>query len=68
VDLYRIHSEEEALAMGLDDYLYGQGVTAIEWAERVAALLPQHTTHIHIREGDRQEQRRIYMEGIETQS
>jgi tRNA threonylcarbamoyladenosine biosynthesis protein TsaE len=40
VDMYRINQAAEALAFGLEDYLYGDGVCVIEWAERVAEILP----------------------------
>lgn len=40
IDLYRIDQTAEALAFGLDDYLYADGVCLIEWAERVALVLP----------------------------
>jgi len=40
VDLYRIESIEEALAIGLEEYLYGHGIVAIEWAERAREILP----------------------------
>jgi tRNA threonylcarbamoyladenosine biosynthesis protein TsaE len=40
IDLYRINQVAEALAFGLEDYLYGDGVCLIEWAERVAEVLP----------------------------
>jgi len=35
IDLYRV-SEEEQEGLGLEEYLYGTGVAAIEWAERLA--------------------------------
>ena len=38
--LYSINQAAEALAIGLEDYLYGDGVCLIEWAERVAEILP----------------------------
>jgi tRNA threonylcarbamoyladenosine biosynthesis protein TsaE len=41
IDLYRLDQVlEEALALGLDDYLLGQGVCVIEWAERIRSALP----------------------------
>ena len=40
VDLYRIADGSAALALGLDHYLYGDGVTVIEWAERARDLAP----------------------------
>jgi tRNA threonylcarbamoyladenosine biosynthesis protein TsaE len=45
LDLYRIPNEKEAIAIGLDEYLPGDGVTVIEWPEQIAALLPDTTRH-----------------------
>jgi tRNA threonylcarbamoyladenosine biosynthesis protein TsaE len=42
-DFYRLESEAEALRIGLDEYLDGDGVCAIEWAERFQAVLPENT-------------------------
>jgi tRNA threonylcarbamoyladenosine biosynthesis protein TsaE len=41
VDLYRVEKASEALALGLTDYIDGDDVTIIEWAERAAVLMPQ---------------------------
>jgi tRNA threonylcarbamoyladenosine biosynthesis protein TsaE len=43
IDLYRINSEAEAVAFGIEDYLPSPGVTVIEWPEKIAALLPFST-------------------------
>lgn len=40
IDAYRVSGAPEADAFGLDDYLNGDGVTVIEWAERVRDALP----------------------------
>jgi len=40
IDLYRVTGGGEALAWGVEDYLYGEGICAIEWAERIRGLLP----------------------------
>ena len=48
VDLYRLDNVEQALAIGIEDYLGGPGVTAIEWAEKIESLLPAHSTRIRI--------------------
>lgn len=39
-DLYRLHSSEEFLNMGFDEYLFAGGICCIEWSERIASLLP----------------------------
>ena len=51
IDLYRLHSAAEAFGLGLDEYLDGEGVTVIEWAERAASLLPARTIHVELRPG-----------------
>jgi tRNA threonylcarbamoyladenosine biosynthesis protein TsaE len=62
LDLYRLRGSSEALGMGLDEYLYADGVTAIEWAERAGALLPGHTIHIRLAPGATPDERLITIE------
>ena len=35
MDLYRIEEPEELEQLGIDDYLYGQGVSLVEWIDRL---------------------------------
>jgi len=45
LDMYRINNEEEALAFGVEEYLFApDGVTVIEWPERIAGLLEDEGT------------------------
>ena len=39
-DLYRLRSEEEALALGWEEYLDAGGLMVVEWADKFPALLP----------------------------
>ncbi len=48
MDLYRLERIEEIADLGLDDYLYGNGVCAIEWAEKGLSLLPPEHLLIEI--------------------
>lgn len=48
-DFYRLETEDETLKIGLDEYLESEGVTAIEWADKFAGLLPQNTRWIRFR-------------------
>ena len=63
LDVYRIEDPDEMEEVGLDDCLFGGGVTVIEWAERIGELLPENTVRITIEripeEGDA---RRIVIE------
>jgi len=47
VDLYRSNSSAEAEALGMDDFLEGDGITAIEWPEFFSSLLPKSAIHIY---------------------
>jgi tRNA threonylcarbamoyladenosine biosynthesis protein TsaE len=41
IDFYRLDHIEEIIDLALDDYLFGNGVCAIEWAEKGADILPR---------------------------
>jgi len=41
IDLYRIETPEAFASLGLDEYLAGDGVAAIEWAEHGWGCLPK---------------------------
>ena len=49
VDLYRLESEEEAQDAGVEELLQGEGVTAIEWADKIPSLLPRERLWISLR-------------------
>jgi tRNA threonylcarbamoyladenosine biosynthesis protein TsaE len=51
-DFYRLESEEEALQLGFDDYLAGEGVVVIEWADKFPALLPPAARWLRLRHGE----------------
>jgi tRNA threonylcarbamoyladenosine biosynthesis protein TsaE len=40
IDAYRLSDPDEALAAGLLDERQGQGVTVVEWADRLGGVLP----------------------------
>ena len=50
IDLYRLNSAKEIDNLGLDDYIYGGGVTIIEWAEKLGTKnLPKKRVEIGIK-------------------
>jgi tRNA threonylcarbamoyladenosine biosynthesis protein TsaE len=42
-DFFRVENPEAFTRIGLDDYLFGDGVSVIEWADRFPDLLPEKT-------------------------
>jgi tRNA threonylcarbamoyladenosine biosynthesis protein TsaE len=47
-DTYRLKDEDEFLALGPDEYFDSNGLVFIEWADRVAELLPDERIEIEI--------------------
>ena len=47
-DVYRIGDIEEMDEIGFEDYIYGEGVSLIEWANLIEELLPERRTEIKI--------------------
>ena len=47
-DVYRIGDVEEMEEIGFEDYIYGGGVSLIEWADLIEEILPEHYTQIRI--------------------
>ena len=47
VDLYRVKSEAEAESLGADDFMEGDAITAIEWPEVFASILPKDAIHVY---------------------
>lgn len=48
IDLYRLDNIEESIDLGLDDYLYGQGICVVEWAEKALSIMPKDHLLIEI--------------------
>ena len=48
-DFYRIERLEEALDIGLYDYLDSGSLCLMEWPENIEDLLPEETLKVHIR-------------------
>lgn len=48
VDAYRLQSGAEFLDLGLDELLVGDAVLVVEWADRVAAVLPNDLLRVEI--------------------
>ena len=52
-DCYRINKIEEALEIGIEEYLYSGNLCFIEWSENIAPLLPDSYTIVEIIENEK---------------
>ena len=48
VDAYRLRDESEFLDLGPEEYFESEGLTLVEWADRVEACLPRERIEIRI--------------------
>lgn len=48
-DFYRLEHQQQALEIGAEEYLFGDGVSFIEWPERIEGLLPENVIRIEIK-------------------
>ncbi|MGI6368019.1 MAG: tRNA (adenosine(37)-N6)-threonylcarbamoyltransferase complex ATPase subunit type 1 TsaE [Anaerolineae bacterium] len=65
VDLYRVGSYLEIMGLGLEDYIYGNGVTVIEWADRAREYIPPERLWIKLGYTDHMK-RSLFLEATGT--
>lgn len=63
MDMYRIDSIEEFELLGVDEMLFGTGVSIIEWSERIEEYLPENHIVIDIQRQE-DDRRIINIEGL----
>ena len=61
-DLYRLSRASEMDDMGYEEYFFGQGVSVVEWADKVEGILPDETLFVLMNYTDENE-RNIIISG-----
>lgn len=64
-DLYRVQSAEEIYDLGYEEFLFGNGICVVEWAERLGTLLPSRRYDVKIEFGEGADERRISIDWVE---
>ena len=59
MDLYRLDDTAELIDVGVPDYLSGEGVAVIEWAERLRELAPGERLVVELRAGGVPDERKV---------
>lgn len=49
-DFYRIESVSEVENIGFSEYVYGEGLSLMEWPEMIEEILPEDTVRVRIEE------------------
>ncbi len=47
-DFYRIKDEREAFDIGVEEMIYEEGISLIEWPKKISSLLPHNTLWVSI--------------------
>ena len=61
LDLYRLKDDEEAINIGIEDYLYTTNYTFIEWPEIIEHFLPDDILRIHIQNIDKSTRKILFL-------
>ena len=48
-DLYRLERPDDIVSLGYEEYIYGRGISVIEWSERLGALMPEEYLGVRAR-------------------
>jgi len=54
IDLYRVKSEQEAIQAGVEDCLYSDHISLVEWPEKAIGIFPEDTIHLFLKAIDGQ--------------
>ena len=48
LDVYRLNNSDELKDLGYEEYFYSDGITVVEWADKIVDLLPLNTIIIEL--------------------
>jgi len=48
-DFYRLKTKQEAVEIGTEEYFYGDGISIVEWPDRIEDLLPEEAIRIRMK-------------------
>lgn len=56
-DVYRINDIEEMYNLGYEEYFFGDGLTVVEWADKIKPLIPKDAIQVELLYGEDPETR-----------
>ncbi|MCM8900315.1 tRNA (adenosine(37)-N6)-threonylcarbamoyltransferase complex ATPase subunit type 1 TsaE [Caldicoprobacter algeriensis] len=63
-DLYRLCGPDEVLDLGYEEFFYGDGVSIVEWPERLEYLCPEEYVRVRIEVAGDGKKRRITVDAV----
>lgn len=62
-DVYRLGDVDELFDLGYEEYFYSNGVTIVEWANKVLEVFPEDRINIEIKKGKEYDERIVHIYG-----
>lgn len=62
-DVYRLEGADDLLDLGYEDYFYSNGVTIVEWGDKIENILPEERININIEKGKELDERIVTLSG-----
>ena len=62
-DLYRLEKSEEVLELGIEE-AFAEGVSLIEWPDRLGAWMPENRLEVHLTAGSQESARNVLLIGF----
>lgn len=66
-DVYRIMDVDEMFEIGFEEYIYGEGICIIEWADIISEILPKESIWITLSYGQSDNERIINIRGLNNE-
>jgi tRNA threonylcarbamoyladenosine biosynthesis protein TsaE len=63
IDAYRLSGDDDFDALGGEEFLYGQGISVVEWSDRIPSSIPPDAVFVDIEIGEGEE-RNIRITGL----
>jgi tRNA threonylcarbamoyladenosine biosynthesis protein TsaE len=62
IDAYRLSGDDDFNALGGEEFIYGKGISAVEWSDRIPSSIPEGAVFVDIELGAEGE-RKIHITG-----
>ncbi len=62
-DLYRLGETSQITGLGYEEYLFGRGISVIEWPQRLNGLMPKEYLLVELKQAG-SKKRKIYLKGF----
>jgi tRNA threonylcarbamoyladenosine biosynthesis protein TsaE len=66
IDAYRLSGDDDFDALGGEEFIYGRGISVVEWSDRIPSSIPPEAVFVDIALGEGEE-RNIRITGLPAQ-